>query len=543
MAVRPVKLKIKFKSESLGQFVDRYSIDVSRGGIFIRTKNPLEVGTKIKFEFLLQNASPLMDGEGTVVWIREHDPSRKNVAPGMGVRFDVLSPESEKTLQEILRRKDLPKDEALAAAAADREAEDNKDGEAASAVAAATDSSPEHKATEEKPAAESKDADGADKAAASETSDEQAASKASAAGGSESEGAGTKEPEQAETGVSSAESIPDKVASDESSGEDKKAASLSGASVSEGDRAEPVHSKQAETTAAKDKDAKPDKKATKPVAALAEEEEGGSLWVVVTLVALVAVVALGYVIYQRTKQPAGPKPPSHQVAAVIDAGVPAPQVDAAVVAVDAAPARPACALQTVPVTTVPPKVTVLVDGVPAGGVTPTELCLKPGSRHSIELKKSGYFPVKLSRAKVRPGFKVNETLKVTPYSVLVRTNPKGAAVFLDGKPYGCHSTCNVELAHGSAGPWVIIVKRNGYEPASFTVRRDDPGFKLDRYRGYRLREYIKMVRRAAPASAWGRCWTRSAPWRRRPVLWRWSLASVCPKMRTSRASSSRFRRT
>ena len=37
----PITLKIKFKSSNLDQFIERYSVDVSRGGIFIRTKEPL----------------------------------------------------------------------------------------------------------------------------------------------------------------------------------------------------------------------------------------------------------------------------------------------------------------------------------------------------------------------------------------------------------------------------------------------------------------------------------------------------------------------
>ena len=39
----PVTLKIKFKSETLEQFIERYAVDVSQGGIFIRTKEPLAV--------------------------------------------------------------------------------------------------------------------------------------------------------------------------------------------------------------------------------------------------------------------------------------------------------------------------------------------------------------------------------------------------------------------------------------------------------------------------------------------------------------------
>src|SRR5690242_21147079 len=101
----PITLKIKFKSLNLDQFIERYSVDVSRGGIFIRTKEPLAVGTQLKFEFQLQDTSPLIAGEGTVVWTREHDPGRTGVAPGMGVRFDKLTGQSQQTLDQILSEK------------------------------------------------------------------------------------------------------------------------------------------------------------------------------------------------------------------------------------------------------------------------------------------------------------------------------------------------------------------------------------------------------------------------------------------------------
>jgi uncharacterized protein (TIGR02266 family) len=101
----PVTLKIKFKSETLEQFIERYAVDVSQGGIFIRTKEPLAVGTQMKFEFQLRDASPLIAGEGTVVWTRENDPSRPAIAPGMGVRFDRLNDGSQTVLEKILSEK------------------------------------------------------------------------------------------------------------------------------------------------------------------------------------------------------------------------------------------------------------------------------------------------------------------------------------------------------------------------------------------------------------------------------------------------------
>lgn len=102
----PITLKIKFKSASIDQFIERYSVDVSRGGIFIRTKEPLAVGTPLRFEFQLQDGTALIGGDGTVVWNRAPDPNRQNVVPGMGVRFDKLTPDSQRVLERILADKE-----------------------------------------------------------------------------------------------------------------------------------------------------------------------------------------------------------------------------------------------------------------------------------------------------------------------------------------------------------------------------------------------------------------------------------------------------
>ena len=101
----PVNVKIKFKSTSVDQFVERYAVDVSQGGIFIRTPKPLAVGTSLQFEFQLQDGSELMSGLGTVVWVRDNDPVKPDVAPGMGVRFDELPPGSRDVVKRVLARK------------------------------------------------------------------------------------------------------------------------------------------------------------------------------------------------------------------------------------------------------------------------------------------------------------------------------------------------------------------------------------------------------------------------------------------------------
>ena len=102
-----VSLKIKFKSRSVDDFIARYGVDVSKGGIFIRTTKPLAVGTSLTFEFQLQDGGALLKGRGTVAWVRDKDGADTG-APGMGIRFDKLPAESAKIVDRIVQRKQTP---------------------------------------------------------------------------------------------------------------------------------------------------------------------------------------------------------------------------------------------------------------------------------------------------------------------------------------------------------------------------------------------------------------------------------------------------
>jgi uncharacterized protein (TIGR02266 family) len=101
----PTNLRIKFRSASIEQFIERYAADVSRGGIFIHTRKPRGGGPQFRPDPHLQDGMALLAGEGTVIWIRENDPARPTVPPGMAVRFDKVSDETQPTLERILAEK------------------------------------------------------------------------------------------------------------------------------------------------------------------------------------------------------------------------------------------------------------------------------------------------------------------------------------------------------------------------------------------------------------------------------------------------------
>ncbi len=103
-----LSLKIRYKSATLEDFIERYSNDISRGGIFIKAKKPLAVGTLLKFEFILQDQSTLIHGVGRVVWRREEPETDAENPSGMGIKFIKMDPESRSVVQRIAEDRGHP---------------------------------------------------------------------------------------------------------------------------------------------------------------------------------------------------------------------------------------------------------------------------------------------------------------------------------------------------------------------------------------------------------------------------------------------------
>jgi uncharacterized protein (TIGR02266 family) len=101
-----LSLKIRYKSATLEDFIERYSNDISRGGVFIKAKKPLAVGTLLKFEFILQDQSTLLHGVGRVVWRRDEGDAEN--PPGMGIKFIKMDPESRAVVQRIAEERVHP---------------------------------------------------------------------------------------------------------------------------------------------------------------------------------------------------------------------------------------------------------------------------------------------------------------------------------------------------------------------------------------------------------------------------------------------------
>ncbi len=93
------RLTINKEFDSFDQFIQEYVTNISRSGVFIKTKQPLPVGTIVNLRFsVIMDDVESIEGEGQVVRV-ETDP------PGMGVVFRKLSSYSKGLIEKLLTAK------------------------------------------------------------------------------------------------------------------------------------------------------------------------------------------------------------------------------------------------------------------------------------------------------------------------------------------------------------------------------------------------------------------------------------------------------
>jgi type IV pilus assembly protein PilZ len=83
-------------------FLFAYLKNISTMGIFIKSNDPMPIGTRLKLRFHVDEDDPLvLDGE--VTWVNQYRPNGENINPGMGVRFIELTPDRREQVVALVR--------------------------------------------------------------------------------------------------------------------------------------------------------------------------------------------------------------------------------------------------------------------------------------------------------------------------------------------------------------------------------------------------------------------------------------------------------
>ncbi len=97
-----ITLKVDYKR--LNTFFADYTKNISRGGTFIRTAKPLEVGTEFLFVLSLPTLNEQIQLNGEVKWVvAERDSSSEN-PPGMGIKFKFETDAERSKVDEFVER-------------------------------------------------------------------------------------------------------------------------------------------------------------------------------------------------------------------------------------------------------------------------------------------------------------------------------------------------------------------------------------------------------------------------------------------------------
>lgn len=95
-ARREARVTINKEFESFDAFITEYVTNISRSGVFIKSKTPLPIGTMVTLRFtVIMDDIETIEGVGEVVRVEENPP-------GMGVVFREISAYSKAIIDRLL---------------------------------------------------------------------------------------------------------------------------------------------------------------------------------------------------------------------------------------------------------------------------------------------------------------------------------------------------------------------------------------------------------------------------------------------------------
>jgi type IV pilus assembly protein PilZ len=103
----PIELKVEYKR--LNTFFYDYTKNISKGGTFIKTERPLDIGTIFLFKLMVPSRDEPITLRGEVRWvIKEGEPRPPDVSaehdPGMGIRFVWDDDQQRRMLEQLVEK-------------------------------------------------------------------------------------------------------------------------------------------------------------------------------------------------------------------------------------------------------------------------------------------------------------------------------------------------------------------------------------------------------------------------------------------------------
>lgn len=104
-SVNPIRIRLRYAD--METFVEKFAPNVTRGGVFLASRNIQPIGTIVPFEIQLLGGETALSGEGRVSWTKEFNPTEPNRPYGMGMQFVNIAPASKPVLARLLQAREV----------------------------------------------------------------------------------------------------------------------------------------------------------------------------------------------------------------------------------------------------------------------------------------------------------------------------------------------------------------------------------------------------------------------------------------------------
>jgi type IV pilus assembly protein PilZ len=98
----PIELRVEYKR--MNTFFADYTKNISRGGTFIATERPLDIGTEFVFALDLPGLPEPLRIKGRVMWQTSPDEASKANPAGMGIEFLYGNAEERRDMEIIVEK-------------------------------------------------------------------------------------------------------------------------------------------------------------------------------------------------------------------------------------------------------------------------------------------------------------------------------------------------------------------------------------------------------------------------------------------------------
>jgi len=98
-----VKAKLKVRFKDAKAFISEYTHNISKGGLFVRTKKPCEQGSTVEIVIVMPETGREISSLGEVIHAVTPDRATEARPEGMGIQINEIGEEDQKHIEDFIR--------------------------------------------------------------------------------------------------------------------------------------------------------------------------------------------------------------------------------------------------------------------------------------------------------------------------------------------------------------------------------------------------------------------------------------------------------